>query len=121
MQTVISPFHWVTALTAISLLYFYSHYGFASMTAHISSMYSAFALLAITAGAPPMLTAFLLAFLSSLCASITHYGTGTAPVYFGSDYISIKDWWGLGALVSVVNIVIWVVVGALWWKLIGLW
>ena len=29
-------------------------------------------------------------------------------------------WWGLGALVRVINIVIWVGVGALWWNLIGL-
>jgi divalent anion:Na+ symporter, DASS family len=121
MQTVISPFHWISALTAICLLYFYSHYGFASMTAHISSMYGPFALVAIAAGAPPMMTIFLLAFLSSLCASITHYGTGTAPVYFGSDYVSLRDWWRLGAIMSVVNISIWVIAGTLWWKIIGLW
>jgi DASS family divalent anion:Na+ symporter len=121
MQTFISPFHWISALTILSLLYFYTHYAFASMTAHISALYSPLALLAIAAGAPPMLTVLLMTFFSSLCASITHYGTGTGPVYFGSDYVTIRDWWRIGAIVSVANILIWSFVGGLWWKILGLW
>lgn len=30
-------------------------------------------------------------------------------------------WWRLGALVSLVHIVIWPGVGGLWWKALGLW
>ncbi len=121
MQGWVSTFHWLTALIAISLIYFYAHYAFASITAHISSMYSAFVIVAITAGAPPYMVVLLMAFLSSLCAGLTHYGTGTAPVYFGSDYITLKDWWRVGGLISIFNILVWAVVGSFWWKLIGLW
>ncbi|MBI2348061.1 MAG: anion permease, partial [Deltaproteobacteria bacterium] len=48
-------------------------------------------------------------------------GTGPAPMYFGSGYVTMGAWWGLGLLVSVVNIVVWLVVGGLWWKVLGLW
>lgn len=121
MQGWISHLNWVVAIGVISLIYFYTHYAFASITAHISSMYSAFAIVAIATGAPPMMVLLLLAFFSTLCAGITHYGTGTAPVYFGAEYITLKDWWRVGGIVSVFNITIWVVTGALWWKIIGLW
>lgn len=121
VQTLVSPLHWVSSLAVISLLYFYSHYLFASISAHISSMYSAFALIAITAGAPPFFAVMFLAVLSSLCAGITHYGTGTAPVYFAANCITVKDWWRIGGILSIINILIWAIVGSAWWKVLGLW
>lgn len=121
MQTWVSSFHWITALSIICLFYFYSHYAFASMISHIGAFLSPFALVAITAGAPPMITILLMAFMSSLCAGISHYGTGTAPVYFGSNYVSIRDWWKLGGILSLVNLSIWGTLGLLWWKILGLW
>ena len=30
-------------------------------------------------------------------------------------------WWTMGAIVSVLNIVIWLGVGGVWWKVLGLW
>jgi len=121
MQSWVNTLPWVIALSVISLIYFYSHYIFASITAHISSLFGAFAVVAIAAGAPPTLVVLSLAFLSSLCAGITHYGTGTAPIYFGSQYVSLKEWWRIGGIVSLANIAIWASVGAVWWKLLGLW
>ncbi len=121
MQAWVAGAPWVIALGMLSLIYFYTHYAFASITAHISAMYSAFALVATATGAPPVMAVLILAFLSSLCAGITHYGTGTAPVYYGADYIKLKDWWRVGGLLSVINLAIWMLVGAAWWKVLGLW
>jgi divalent anion:Na+ symporter, DASS family len=112
---------WVMAFGILSLVYFYSHYFFASNTAHVSSMYAAFLAVAIAVGTPPVLAALVLAFFSNLFSSMTHYGTGPAPVYFGYGYVTMNDWWRLGFIVSVVNIVIWAVVGGVWWKVLGLW
>jgi DASS family divalent anion:Na+ symporter len=112
---------WGPAFLAIVLIYFYSHYLFAGNTAHISSMYAAFLGVALAVGTPPMLAALVLAFFSNLFSSMTHYGTGPAPVLFGAGYVTLVDWWRLGAVVSVVNVIIWLGVGGLWWKLIGLW
>lgn len=112
---------WITAHMVLLLVYFYAHYMFASMTAHIAAMYAPFLIVSIAAGTPPMFAALTLAFASSLHSSTTHYGTGPAPMYFGSGYVTMGAWWGLGLLVSVVNIVVWLVVGGLWWKVLGLW
>jgi DASS family divalent anion:Na+ symporter len=121
MQFWVGGMHWLAAMAAIAIIYFYTHYAFASMTAHITSLFSALSVVAIAAGAPASITVLLLAYFSSLCAGITHYGTGCAPVYFGSNYVSLKDWWRLGGIISLMNIAIWAVVGSVWWKIIGLW
>ena len=67
------------------------------------------------------LAALVLGFFSNLFSSMTHYGTGPAPVLFGAGYVKLADWWRLGAIVSIVNIIIWLGLGGLWWKIIGLW
>jgi DASS family divalent anion:Na+ symporter len=35
--------------------------------------------------------------------------------------VEVGTWWRMGLLISVVNIVIWVGLGGLWWKALGLW
>ena len=112
--------NWLVAFLILSLVYFYSHYFFASNTAHVSSMYAAFLVVSIAVGTPPVLAALVLAFFSNLFSSMTHYGTGPAPVLFGSGYVDMASWWKYGLLISVINIVIWLGVGSLWWKIIGL-
>lgn len=112
---------WVTAFLALSLVYLYSHYLFASNTAHVGAMYAAFLGVSVAVGTPPLLAALVLAFFSNLMSSMTHYGTGPAPVLFGAGYVDIGTWWKLGLLVSIVNVAIWLVLGGLWWKALGLW
>lgn len=118
---IFSGLGWMPAFVALSLVYFYSHYFFAGNTAHISSMYAAFLGVALAVGTPPLLAALVLAFFSNLFSSMTHYGTGPAPVLFGAGYVRLGDWWKLGAAVSVANVTIWFVVGGTWWKLLNLW
>ncbi|MGB9700962.1 MAG: anion permease [Thermodesulfobacteriota bacterium] len=112
---------WLAALIVLMLVYFYSHYGFASTTAHITAMYVPFLTVAIAAKVPPYLAVLTLAFFSALNAGITHYGTGPAPIYFNAGYLDQRTWWKLGLIVSFVNIAIWMGVGFPWWKLLGLW
>ena len=116
----ISGYNPVVSFLLIALLYYYSHYLFASNIAHITAMYAPFLLLAIATGAPPALAAFTLGFMSSLFGSLTTYGCGPAPIFYGSGYVSTKDWWRLGFIISVVNVVIWLGVGTIWWRIIGL-
>ena len=112
--------NWVTGFGLIAILYYYSHYMFASNIAHITTMYAPFLLLSIAIGAPPMMAALLLGFFSSLFGSLTTYGCGPAPIFFGAGYVSTADWWRVGFIVSVVNIIVWLGLGTLWWRLLGL-
>ena len=120
-QGMVGGVNWIIAFLALCLVYFYSHYLFASQTAHVSSMYAAFLSVSVAVGTPPLLAALVLGFVGNLFSSLTHYGSGPAPVLFGSGYVELGAWWKLGALASIINILIWLIVGGLWWKLLGLW
>ncbi|MEP6620132.1 MAG: DASS family sodium-coupled anion symporter [bacterium] len=117
----INGYSWLVALPLLAVTYLYLHYGFASMTAHVTALYPSFIAAAMLAGAPPLVAAFLLAYFSSLDASLTHYGTGSAPIFFGAGYVSQGTWWKVGLIVSLLNLVIWLGVGMLWWKVLGWW
>ncbi|MGH9883317.1 MAG: DASS family sodium-coupled anion symporter, partial [Pyrinomonadaceae bacterium] len=112
---------WWAALAVLLLVYFYAHYGFASITAHATAMYIPFLVVILAAGAPPYLAVLSLAYASNLSASLTHYGTTPAPIYFGAGYVTQRTWWRLGLIASLVTISVWVIFGFAWWKLLKLW
>ncbi len=112
---------WILSMLILVLIYVYTHYFFASTTAHITAMFAAFLTAGVALGAPPMLLALTLAFSSSLMMSLTHYATGTAPIIFGSNYATLGEWWRVGFVMSVVNLAIWFYIGGLWWKFLGYW
>jgi DASS family divalent anion:Na+ symporter len=112
---------WLPALLLLVLVYFYSHYGFASVTAKVTAMFPPFLAIAMAAQAPPQLTIFLFGMASALGAGLTHYGTGPSPIYYNAGYVDLGTWWKLGLLVSVINLIIWFGVGFPIWKVIGLW
>lgn len=112
---------WRFAFPGLLLFYFYSHYLFASSTAHVTAMFIPFLLVSITLGAPPLLAVLCLTFISNLYGGLTHYSLAPAPLLFGAGYVSIKDWWRIGLIISLINILIWSTVGLAWWKLLGYW
>ena len=112
---------WMGAAALLTLVYMYAHYLFASTTAHITAMFAAFYTAGIALGAPPMAFALLLAAASSIMMTLTHYATGTSPIIFGSGYTTLGQWWLAGLVMSVVNLTVWVLVGGVWWKVLGYW
>lgn len=110
---------WVWAVLILTLVYLYSHYFFASTTAHITAMFAAFYAVGLSLGAPPMLYAFILIAAGNIMMTLTHYATGTAPVIFGAGYVSLGEWWKIGFVMSLVNLIVWVAVGLVWWKIMG--
>ena len=112
---------WIGASVLLLLAYMYAHYFFASTTAHITAMFGAFYAAGIALGAPPMLFALIMAAASSIMMTLTHYATGTSPIIFGSGYTTLGEWWKAGLIMSVINLIVWIVVGLGWWKLLGYW
>lgn len=110
---------WVGAVVILTLVYLYIHYFFASTTAHITALFAAFYAVGLSLGAPPMLYALILAAAGNIMMTLTHYATGTAPVIFNSGYVTLGEWWSIGAIMSVVNLVVWIGAGLIWWKLLG--
>ena len=112
---------WWLALASLLLIYFYAHYVFASITAHVTAMFVPFLIVILAAGTPTYLAVLSLAYFSNLGASLTHYGTTPAPIYFGAGYTTQRTWWWLGLITSFATIAVWSLVGFTWWKILGLW
>ncbi len=95
---------WIVVLVAILFIFFYSHYFFASITAHMLAMFPPFVAVLIGIGVPPLLAVYSLLCLANLTAGLTHYGTTTGPILFGTGYVTRAEWWRVGFFVSVANI-----------------
>lgn len=123
MQNIIATagMGWPAGAALLILVFLYSHYFFASTTAHITAMMGAFLVVGLSLGAPPMPFVLMMAAASSIMMTLTHYATGTSPVIFNSGYVTLGEWWKAGFVMSVVNLTIWVVVGGVWWKVLGYW
>lgn len=112
---------WTVVLGILVLAYMYSQYFFASLTAHAAAMYSGFLAVAVGVGAPPLLAALSLAFTANICLGLTHYSAACGGLYFGAGYVPLKTWWSLGLLFSVIQLLVWIGIGSVWWKLLGFW
>lgn len=108
-------------LAVLCIVYFFAHYVFASLSAHVAAMYAAFCAVAVAAGAPAGLTAMALGSLTGLMGALTHYATGPAPIYFGAGYLTQNEWWKIGFFCGVVSLICFLGVGPIWWKMIGMW
>ena len=104
-------FSWPIVLVLLILFFFYSHYLFASATAHVSAMYAALLGVAVAAGAPPLFSALMLGFFGNLLASTTHYSSGPAPILYASGYVSQKRWWLMNLVLGIVYFIIWIGLG----------
>ncbi|MYV06365.1 anion permease [Furfurilactobacillus milii] len=119
--TALHGVSWMMVLVILFIFYFYTHYLFASGTAHVTAMYAALLAVALAAGVPHMLAAIMLAFAGPLFSSTTHYASGPATVLFGSGFVKQSDWWRLNAILGVFYIVVWLGGGLLWTKVLGMW
>ena len=112
---------WEAGCALLVLAYLYAHYVFASGTAHVTAMFGAFYGAGLALGAPPMLFALIMASATGIMMSLTHYASGSSPVIYGSNYVSMTEWWKAGFIMSVVEILIFGTIGIIWWKVLGYW
>jgi len=112
---------WHIVLVGILIIFFYTHYFFASITAHMLAMFPPFIAVLIGIGVPPLLAVYSLMCLANLTAGLTHYGTTTGPILFGTGYVTRTEWWRVGFFVSIANMLIWLTAGFAWWKFLGFW
>lgn len=111
---------WQMGLIVLCLIYYYSHYFFASTTAHLSSMYAPFLQAAISVGTPAFFAAIALGFTNNLFAGLTHYSSGPAPILYAQGHVDIKTWWKIGFVTSIFYLVVWLGGGSVWCKVLGL-
>ncbi|VFQ88069.1 unnamed protein product [Cuscuta campestris] len=112
--------NWSGAFFILQAAYFFIHYLFAGQTAHVAALYSAFLGMHLASKVPSLFAALALAYNTNLNGALTHYSSGQAAVYFGGGFVELRDAFKLGIIMAVINIVIWGLVGAAWWKILGL-
>jgi L-tartrate/succinate antiporter len=103
------------AMLLLVAVFFFTHYLFASVTAHVTAMLPV--MLAVGMGIPGMdirTFAMLLALTLGLMGILTPYATGPSPVYYGSGYIPAKDYWRLGAIFGVIFFTVFIVIAMFW-------
>jgi len=95
--SLVHAWAWPLAMAALVGAYCYVHYGFASMTAHVTALYPAFLAAALAAGVPPVMAALVLAYFSNLNAAMTHlrYRLGSGLLRRGLC-VGKAEWWRLG-------------------------
>lgn len=112
--------NWFGAFCVLQAAYFFIHYLFASQTAHVASLFSAFLGMCLASKVPGLLAALALGYNTGLFGALTHYSSGQSAVYYGAGYVELRDFFKLGIIMALINIVIWGLVGAGWWKILGL-
>lgn len=114
---------WEWAAVLLVLLFVFSHYFFASTTAHISAMMLAFLSVGVALVPAEYTVPYLLMMVagSTIMMTLTHYATGTSPIIFGSGYVTLGTWWRVGFIMCIVELLIYAILGIAWWKVLGLW
>lgn len=121
ISTSMKGINWLTTLIILALVLFYTHYLFASATAHNSAMFLPLLTVAIAAGAPKMMAAQFLALFSAIMGSTTHYSSPAASVLASSGYVKQNEWWKMSFIFGIFYILVYSIIGLGWMKIIGMW
>lgn len=107
------------AAIGLILLFYFSHYLFASTTAHATALLPV--ILIIGQGIPGLdlpRFALQLCLTLGLMGIISPYATGPGPIYYGSGYLPARDYWRLGAIFGIVFLAVYLAVGLPWMALL---
>jgi L-tartrate/succinate antiporter len=105
----------LTVMILLTVLFFVTHYMFASITAHATAMLPVMlAAGAAVPGVDPRMFAMLLCYTLGLMGILTPYATGPSPVYFGSGFVPRKDFWRLGAIFGFLYLAVLLAIGVPW-------
>jgi len=116
-MTGFSPF---AAMILLVLVFYFTHYLFASITAHVTALLPV--MLAVGSTIPGMnMTeyALLLCLTLGIMGILTPFATGPSPVYYGSGYLPSKDYWKLGAIFGVLFIAVMLIISLPWLAMVS--
>jgi len=93
----------MTGVEVIVAVFFVSHYMFASLTAHTTAVLPVLLTAAVAMpGIPVAVLSLALSYALGLMGVLTPYATGSAPIYYGSGYITHREFWVLGLVFGAI-------------------
>ncbi len=105
----LSPTVMIVVLVSV---YFFSHYMFASLTAHTTAMLPVVLAVGMgIKGLPLDKFALALALTTGIMAVITPYATGAALPYYNSGYITPPEFWRLGTIFGIIFLTAFLCIG----------
>lgn len=114
----IAGYSWPVVYVVLIVSYVLIHYLFVSQTAHMLALFSVFLQVAIEAGVPAEMMAFMLLFATNFNAIITPQGSSANVIYAGSGYIEAGEIYRVGGIITLLNTVIFLTIGTAWMMLI---
>jgi DASS family divalent anion:Na+ symporter len=118
ISEMVSGYHWGVVYVLLTLSYVLIHYFFVSQTAQMLALFSVFLGVAVQAGVPPELMAFMLLFATNFSAMITPQGSSANVIFAGSGYIEAGEIYKIGGLITLINTLVFLVVGTAWMMLV---
>jgi divalent anion:Na+ symporter, DASS family len=109
-----SGLSWPFAYVALVLIYVAIHYMFVSQSSQVLALLGVFLDVGIRAGVPAPLMAFALLFASSYFSVITPQGGSQNIIFVGSGYLTQRELYRLGILMTFAFVVIFMVIGTPW-------
>ena len=109
---------WPVTYFALILIYVAIHYMFVSQSSQVLALLGVFLDVGIRGGVPPSLMAFALLFASSYFSVITPQGGSQNVIFVGSGYLTQRELYRLGFLITLFFLVIFLVLGTGWILLI---
>ena len=105
---------WPLVYVALIVTYVLIHYLFVSQTAHMLALYGVFLSVGLQAGVPGPLLAYMLLFATNFFAAITPQGSSANAIFLSSGYIEPRQVYHYGGLVTLCNLIVYLVIGTPW-------
>lgn len=105
---------WMSVYLLLICFYVLIHYLFVSQSAHLLALYGIFLSIGIAAGVPGMLMAMMLLFATNFNAMITPQGSSCNAIYLSSGYVTAREIYIYGGLITLLNLIIFLAVGTPW-------
>jgi DASS family divalent anion:Na+ symporter len=103
---LLTDLNWISAYLLLTVLYVAIHYLFVSQTAQLLALFAVFLEVAIQAGVPAALMAFMLAFATNYFSVITPQASSGNVIFIGSGYLLPGEVYRAGGLVTLINLII---------------
>ena len=115
------PWIWVYMILVVG--YVLIHYLFVNQTAQMMALFSVFLSVGIASGVNPTLLAMMLLLATNFNSAITPQGSSANVLFAGSGYLTTREIYWYGGLVTVLNTILFLTIGSAWillvYKMIG--
>ena len=114
LATSLDGFSWPTLYVTLVALYVFIHYLFVSQTSQVLALFGVFLDVGVRGHVPLPLMSFGLLFASSYFSVITPQGGSQNIIFAASGYLTQRELYKLGLIVTLAFLVVYLVIGSAW-------